>query len=262
LAGWVAERHGNREDFEPAPLWNGEALSRRQAAYLNKMIKNMQRELSITGKGGRNTAVYTAALKIGSFIVGAGLDQARATAMLLDACNHNGLIKDDGERSVLATIHSGIRNGKARPRAVPGPERSDNIPADLPEGFVSGEEHDLEPFTKTDDGNALRLISRYGDKFRRVADMHRWFHWDDARWAIDHDERKIREAARELARSLPEDDKGDSFKRVSMSATGVSSALRLAQSDPRVSILAVDLDSHPELINTPSGVVDLRTGEV
>jgi hypothetical protein len=33
--------------------------------------------------------------------------------MLRDACNQNGLIADDGERSVLATIHSGIRNGKS-----------------------------------------------------------------------------------------------------------------------------------------------------
>jgi putative DNA primase/helicase len=119
---------------------------------------------------------------------------------------------------------------------------------------------DLEPITKTDDGNALQLILAYGHEFRRVADMHRWLHWDGVRWAVDHDERHIREAARELARSLPEDGKGDSFKRVSMSATGVSSAVRLAQSDPRISILAVNLDSHPELINTPSGVVDLRTG--
>jgi putative DNA primase/helicase len=121
---------------------------------------------------------------------------------------------------------------------------------------------DLEPITKTDDGNALRLILAYGDRFRRIADMHRWFHWDGARWAIDHDERQIREAARELARSLPDDPKGENFKRSSMSATGVSSAVRLAVSDPRVSILAADLDAHPELINTPSGVVNLRTGEI
>ena len=88
----------------------------------------MHRELSITGEGGRNNAVYNAALKIGSFIAGAGLDEARATAMLLDACNHNGLITDDGERSVLATIHSGIRNGKTRPRAVPASNGQDHEP--------------------------------------------------------------------------------------------------------------------------------------
>jgi len=55
---------------------------------------------------------------------------------------------------------------------------------------------DLEPITQTDDGNALRLILAYGHKFRRVADMHRWLQWDGVRWAIDHDEREIREAAR------------------------------------------------------------------
>ena len=33
-------------------------------------------------------------------------------------------------------------------------------------------------------------------------------------------------------------------------------------SDPRISILAADLDSHPELINTPCGLVNLRTGEI
>lgn len=57
---------------------------------------------------------------------------------------------------------------------------------------------DLEPITQTDDGNALRLILAYGPKFRRVADMHRWLNWNGVRWAIDHDERQIREAAREV----------------------------------------------------------------
>ena len=126
LAGWVAERHGNREDFEPAPLWNREAPSQRQAAYLQAMIKNMHRELSITDKGGRNQRVYNAALKIGNFIAGAGLNEARATAMLLDACNHKGLITEDGEKSVMASIRSGIRNGKTRPRAVLAPNGQDH----------------------------------------------------------------------------------------------------------------------------------------
>ena len=52
------------------------------------------------------------------------------------------------------------------------------------------------------------------------------------------------------------------FKRNSMSATGICGAVRVAETDPRISILAAELDSHPELINTPSGIVDLRTGTV
>jgi putative DNA primase/helicase len=44
-----------------------------------------------------------------------------------------------------------------------------------------------------------------------------------------------------------------------MSATGVSSCVRLAETDTRTSICAAELDTRPELLNTPSGIVDLRT---
>jgi hypothetical protein len=72
------------------------------------------------------------------FIAGAGLTEARATAMLLDACNHNGLITEDGQKSVMASIRSGIRNGKTRLRTVPESNgqdhesREDDVPADDP----------------------------------------------------------------------------------------------------------------------------------
>jgi putative DNA primase/helicase len=115
----------------------------------------------------------------------------------------------------------------------------------------------------SDDANAQMLIDMHHDRFRRVADMRRWFVWDGTRWALDHEDRAIRGAARALARALPDTTREDkSFKRNSLSATGVSSAIRLAETDRRVSILAAELDAHPELINTPSGIVDLRTGKL
>jgi putative DNA primase/helicase len=121
----------------------------------------------------------------------------------------------------------------------------------------------MAPSARTDDGNALRLIEEHGDRIRRVADMKRWFEWDGKRWAMDHDSRAVREAARELARLLPETDKAArTFKHASMSATGISGCVRVAETDQRVSVLADSLDSHPELINTPSGVVNLRTGTI
>jgi P4 family phage/plasmid primase-like protien len=118
-------------------------------------------------------------------------------------------------------------------------------------------------YTATDDGNALKLITEHRHRLRRVADMKKWFVWDGCRWAQDHEDRATREAARELARLLPANTKDQAtFKRNSMSATGVSSAVRLAETDPRISIRAAELDAHPDLINTPSGVVDLRTATV
>jgi len=36
----------------------------------------------------------------------------------------------------------------------------------------------------------------------------------------------------------------------------------VAETDKHISILAAELDAYPELMNTLSGVVDLRTGEI
>jgi hypothetical protein len=72
--------------------------------------------------------VYNKAMACGNFIAGAELDEDRAIRMLLDASNHNGLINEDGEQAVLASIRSGIRNGKTRPRGVP-PGPPDDEPA-------------------------------------------------------------------------------------------------------------------------------------
>jgi hypothetical protein len=40
----------------------------------------------------------------------------------------------------------------------------------------------LGPFSQSDDGNALRLVAVHGHRFRRVADMRKWFVWDGQRW--------------------------------------------------------------------------------
>jgi putative DNA primase/helicase len=110
-------------------------------------------------------------------------------------------------------------------------------------------------YTDTADGNALRLIALHGDRFRRIADMKRW--------AMDYEDRRIREVTKDLARALPESDRNAvKFKRESMSPVGISGCVRMAETDPRVSILANELDSHLELLNAPNGVVDLRTGLV
>jgi putative DNA primase/helicase len=113
---------------------------------------------------------------------------------------------------------------------------------------------------RTDDANALRLVDEFGDRIRRVADMSAWWHWDGAIWRRDHDSAHVREYARSLARALPQTGRNErTFKRNSLSAAGISGCVRVAETDARISIRAAQLDAHPMLLNTRSGVVDLRT---
>jgi hypothetical protein len=86
------------------------------------MLAGIHRDLSPMGKSsGRNTAVYNKGMRCGNFIADAGLNETVAVELLLDASRENGLVQDDGESAVLASIRSGIKNGKARPQAVPEP---------------------------------------------------------------------------------------------------------------------------------------------
>jgi hypothetical protein len=121
FAAWVADnRVSQRESFEPSKPWDGTPPDRRQLAYLDAMLRNRyDRIAAMKPDSGRNTAIYNAGLACGNFIAGAGLDETKAIDNLLDAANHCGLIADDGKQSVLASIRSGIKNGRARPRAVP-----------------------------------------------------------------------------------------------------------------------------------------------
>ena len=115
----------------------------------------------------------------------------------------------------------------------------------------------------SDEGNAQRLAARHGARFRRVSDMKRWHHWDGAQWRLDHENREAREAAKDTAKQLPETDKDRRrFKFNALSSAGITSALRMAETLPQLCVTANQLDSHPELLNTPDGVVDLRTGAV
>jgi P4 family phage/plasmid primase-like protien len=115
----------------------------------------------------------------------------------------------------------------------------------------------------TDTGNAARIAQANAGKLMRVSDMKKWHHWDGTRWAIDYDNREVREAAKIEAAKLPEGSRAsDKFKTRSLSSAGINAAIAATESMPDIRAMANDLDAYPELLNTPSGIVNLRTGQV
>ena len=108
-----------------APPWSGNKPDMRQQAYLDTVLEENAKKVARAQRGGRNDALFLAALKCGSFIPGAGMDQDTVVDTLVLAAMDCGLADEDGEQSVRATIASGLKAGSANPRAVPA-ERTDS----------------------------------------------------------------------------------------------------------------------------------------
>jgi hypothetical protein len=78
----------------------------------NRLHGIIERLLS-AGQGERNHLLYWASLRTGELVAAGALEQAAAVAMLRDAAGEIGLLAEDGEGPVLATIGSGLRQAGA-----------------------------------------------------------------------------------------------------------------------------------------------------
>lgn len=117
---------------------------------------------------------------------------------------------------------------------------------------------DIAP-TYSEEFLALRFAERHARDFRYVAKFGQWRRWDGNRWVIDHTLSALnscRQTAREAAGGC-----NDIKTAVALaSAKTVTAIERLAKADPRLAATCDDWDADPWLLNTPGGVVDLRTG--
>lgn len=126
------------------------------------------------------------------------------------------------------------------------------------------EQGDFQPLARSDYGNALRLIARYGQHIRYNYERGRWYHFENGHWAGQPKSGgAVREKVKDIASRLPENDQPDKeWKKRSLSAVGTTNTLTQAETDPHLAVPADAFDSHPWEINTPGGIVDLRTGQL
>ncbi len=147
-----------------------------------------------------------------------------------------------------------LRRGKAnKPRAVPNSQQ-------YPE---------TEPvFGLSDDELALKFSERHGSLIRYVAAWDRWLLWDGQRFAYD-ERRRLFDMVRELCRevlaehmadpALTETQRKSLRNRLGAAAT-IWSVSKLVGADPRHAVSPDQLDVDAWSLNTPAGVIDLRSG--
>jgi Bifunctional DNA primase/polymerase, N-terminal len=75
--------------------------------------------LANTCNGNRNNQLFKSSASLHELVAGQELKDNDVTEALIKACEANGLLAEDGLRSVLATIHSGAKAGRTKPRKRP-----------------------------------------------------------------------------------------------------------------------------------------------
>lgn len=118
-----------------------------------------------------------------------------------------------------------------------------------------------EPFDVTEDAIALRFADRNLD-LRWCQIWGKWLVWDGSVWKPDetvHVYDQVRQFCRRNSEWTAETT-GD--KKKFCSATFIAAVERLSRSDRRYAAVADQFDPDDWVLNTPSGVVDLKTGKL
>ena len=137
----VRQQHGEFLDpdslpqvpqYEPPPRATTQprVLSRYLADWAMRFAIAKIDMVALQVKPGRNDACNRAAYTLAGLVT----DRAHEirpewiTEQLLEACERNGLVADDGEVSVRNTIHSGLKSGLARPWSPADQEEQQPVP--------------------------------------------------------------------------------------------------------------------------------------
>lgn len=111
----------------------------------------------------------------------------------------------------------------------------------------------------TEDSLALAFTRRYHRDWRYVATWGRWLVWDGQRWRTE-DTLAATDLIRSVCRQTAVRADNPKVAAKLASAGTVGGVERLARADRRHAGTADEWDADPWLLNTPGGVVNLRTG--
>ena len=110
----------------------------------------------------------------------------------------------------------------------------------------------------SDEALALRFADRHAHHLRYVAAWNKWLAWDGKRWRFDDTLRAV-DLARHICRGEASECDNSKLASAIASAKTVSAVERLARADRRLAGTVDQWDADPWLLNTPEGVIDLRS---
>ena len=132
-----------------------------------------------------------------------------------------------------------------------------------PVTYVNGLDPDADaslPPEFSDDALGLRFSEQYAPSLRFVAAWNRWMIWDGCIWRRD-DTLRAYDLVRRTIRATNADALKPEERTQLAAASKVAAIEKLVRSDRRHALTADRWDADPWLLNTPGGIIDLRTGD-
>lgn len=262
---------------------------------VEKRILDLAGELASAPEGEGNHTAARVAFMAGGY-VGAGQVSAHVAQAILEGALAGWVFRDrQSERAMFTTIESQITEGAKSPRpwkAARFPDSSLVFPpavdyattptetdadTDAADQRVTGTEKPLPPPSDwSSDAGQARWIVGDADDLKHVKGVG-WIKWDGARWAPISDEQVgkaivafyKREFGKAMAKWQAKPEDADLRARCGFLAKQQGASKIRAVRDLLKMVTSLDgaepanlLDSHHHLLNTPAGVVDLRTGAI
>jgi len=135
----------------------------------------------------------------------------------------------------------------------------DEFPSELPD--ETGNAGEVRPPGFTDDALALDFTRQHAWHLRYVAAWGKWYEWTGTVWKADETMR-IFDYAREICRRASAACGSPGIAASIASAKTVAAVERLAKSDRRHAATVEEWDRDEWLLNTPDGVIELRTSRM
>lgn len=134
-------------------------------------------------------------------------------------------------------------------------------------------EQDLGATWGTDQWLAEQVVARQRGRLRFVPQKGKWMVWDAGRWRLDAEllaedivKRELKALAVEATRAGGASDAerraAEKFAKETQAAWKVRAVLDLVRTDRAIAVSMDALDHDPWALNTPGGIVDLKTGLV
>jgi len=242
----IPNTNGGRSTAEPPVELMPEAL---------KVWRGEKPKAKHTGEIDRSGSL----VKVGRILYDAGATRSALVAALAERDEALGWRKYTGRADADIRYHEIVdeleRNGRNGWVDIDGNGRGTTQPAG--------------GYNLTDLGNARRLVHRHGRNLRYCWLWRKWLVWDGKRWVKD-DTGEVYRLAKETVSSIyqeaaaaPNDEaRKELGKHATRSEAGarIKEMVDLARSD--VPVMPDELDASPDLLNTESGTIDLRTGEL